>query len=112
MNFSHKIEKGVCIVLIDGNIALDGTNEVKEYVRKLMEEELNGLIINFKSVNFIDSSGIGLIVSIFKSLQKKQKKFALSDLSQKNKEIFSMTRLDKILMICESDEQAIDAMVS
>ena len=108
MRFDHRFEGTSCIVAIDGNIALDGTNEVKEYVKPFLEDaKISGLILNFANVNFIDSSGIGLVVSIFKSLQKRKAKFALSDLSQKNREIFNMTRLDKILTISENDDQAL-----
>ena len=50
------------------------------------------------------------MVSIFKGLQKQNAKFALTELNQKNREIFSMTRLDKILTICDTDEQALSVM--
>jgi anti-anti-sigma factor len=65
------------------------------------------MVINFEKVNFIDSSGIGLIVSIFKTMQQKEGKLALTNLSQKNMEIFSITRLNKILDIFPTEQEAI-----
>lgn len=107
MKFDHSTENNICVVNIDGNIALDGTNEVKEYVKPFMEDaDLQGIILDFSKVNFIDSSGIGLIVSIFKMLQVKQTKLVLAALNKKNREIFNMTRLDKILTICDTLEDA------
>lgn len=108
---THRIEDGVCVVSIEGNIALDGVNEAKSYLRPHLEsDEVKGLVMNFDKVNFIDSSGIGLIVSIFKTMQQKEGQFALANLSKKNEEIFSITRLNKILDIYDSEKEAVDAL--
>ena len=99
------------MVSIEGNIALDGVNEAKSYLKPHLEDpDIKGLVMNFEKVNFIDSSGIGLIVSIFKTLQQKEGKFALTNLSKKNEEIFSITRLNKILEIYDSEQEALGAM--
>lgn len=108
---THKIENGLCVIAIEGNIALDGVNEAKAYLKPHLENgDIKGILINFEKVNFIDSSGIGLIVSIFKTMQQKDAKFALSNLSKKNEEIFSITRLNKILDIYESEDQGVKEM--
>lgn len=110
MIFSHKIENSICVVAIEGNIALDGVNEAKAFLKPHIENtEIKGIVINFEKVNFIDSSGIGLIVSIFKTMQQKEGKFAITNLSKKNEEIFTITRLNKILDIFPSDAEAIAA---
>ena len=108
---SHRIEDGICVVTIEGNIALDGVNEAKNYLKPHLDSsDVNGLVINFEKVNFIDSSGIGLIVSIFKTMQQKNGKFALTNLSKKNEEIFSITRLNKILDIFPSEDEAVGSL--
>ena len=92
---------------------MDGVNDAKEYLKPLLEQQdLKGILINFGQVNFIDSSGIGLIVSIFKTLQQRGAKFGLTDLSKKNEEIFNITRLNKILDIYASESEALSAMQS
>ena len=112
MEFSHRVAN-ICVVSITGNIALDGVNEAKDYLKPLLEDpDLKGLLINFDQVNFIDSSGIGLIVSLFKTLQQREAKFGLSDLSKKNEEIFNITRLNKILDIYPSEAEGITSMSS
>ena len=108
---SHRIENKVCLISIEGNIALDGVNEAKSYMKPHLDNpDINGLVINFDKVNFIDSSGIGLIVSIFKTMQQKEGKFALTNLSKKNEEIFSITRLNKILEIFPTEGDALSAV--
>lgn len=108
MIFSHRIENDTCIVAIEGNIALDGVNEAKAFLRPHLENaQVRSMVINFDKVNFIDSSGIGLIVSIFKTMQQKEGKLALTNLSPKNMEIFSITRLNKILDIFPTEQDAL-----
>jgi anti-anti-sigma factor len=108
MIFSHRMDSGTCIISIEGNIALDGVNEAKAYLKPHLESpDVRAIVINFEKVNFIDSSGIGLIVSIFKTMQQKEGRFALSNLSPKNMEIFSITRLNKILDIFGSESEAL-----
>jgi len=108
MTFTTKREGDYSIIAVEGNIALDNVNEMKKFITPQMEDNnIKGIVVNFNKVDFIDSSGIGLIVSIFKTLQKRKANFALSQMSIKNREIFSMTKLDRILFICESDDEAI-----
>lgn len=110
MIFSHRIENGICIVSIEGNIALDGVNEAKAFLKPHLESgEVKGIVINFEKVNFIDSSGIGLIVSVFKTMQERSGSFAITNLSKKNEEIFTITRLNKILNIFPTESEAISA---
>ncbi|MGK5090995.1 STAS domain-containing protein [Deltaproteobacteria bacterium TL4] len=108
MQLNHRIENNVCILSVEGNIALDGVSDVKSYLKPFLNDgAVKGVVINFEHVNFIDSSGIGLIVSVFKTLQQREAKLALCKLSQKNQEIFNMTRLDKILSIFSSEKDAL-----
>lgn len=111
MRIKHNIDNNICIITIDGNIALEGVGEVKSYVKPFLQDgAVKAILINFERVEFIDSSGIGLIVSIYKTLQQRQAKLLLCHLSKKNNEIFNMTRLDKILSIHPTQEDAISSL--
>ncbi|MBI4081189.1 MAG: STAS domain-containing protein [Candidatus Lambdaproteobacteria bacterium] len=111
MAFSHRIEDGICVVSIEGNIALDGVSEAKAYLKPHLENPaIKAMVINFENVNFIDSSGIGLIVSLFKAMQQKDAKFSLCNLKKKNEEIFVITRLNKILDIYPTEADALAAL--
>ena len=108
MRIKHQMNDNTCMITIDGNIALEAVGEVKNYIKPFLQnEKVASLLINFEKVDFIDSSGIGLIVSIYKTLQQRQAKLLLTHLSKKNTEIFHMTRLDKILSIYQTDDDAL-----
>ena len=113
MPVSHRVESNVCIVSIEGNITLDmGLKEVNSYMKTLIKDEsCKGFVINFEFVNFIDSSGIGMVVGIFKALQGRQAKLAICQLSEENKEIFTMTQLDSLINIYPTEEEALAGLI-
>ena len=109
MRIKHRMNnKNICLITIDGNIALEGVADLKNYVKPFLEnQKVDTIVINFDKVDFIDSSGIGLVVSMYKTLQQRQARLLLTHLSKKNTEIFHMTRLDKILSIYPTEEEAL-----
>lgn len=110
MQLSHRIEKQMVLLQMEGNLALDGVSDVKNYVKPFIEDsEIKAVILNFSKVNFIDSSGIGLIVSLFKYLQQHHGRLLLCELSAKNSEVFSMTRLDRVLDFYKTEAEALES---
>ncbi len=111
MKLSDKKKDNFLIISISGNIVLEDTAKLKEFVEQYIEEStLAGIIINCNDVKFIDSSGLGLIVSIYKTLKSMGKKFALTGLHDSTMEIFTLTKLDKILTITENETTALNSL--
>jgi anti-anti-sigma factor len=110
MNLADKREDNYLILSVTGNIVLEDTSVLKESIEQYIEDAtIEGIIINCENVRFIDSSGLGLIVSIYKTLKKLEKQFALSSLSDRAMEIFTLTKLDNILTISKDDNAAMEA---
>ncbi len=111
MIITSKETEQFTIINIEGNIILEETEAIKTYLEPLIElPDIKGIIINGSKVDYIDSSGLGLIVSIYKTLTNSNKKFALAELSEKTMEIFILTRLNEILIISDSNEDAIEQL--
>lgn len=111
METQYRTEQDFVIISVEGNIVLEETIALKEKVEEFIEDNnIKGIILNGKAVKFIDSSGLGLIVSIYKTLTKRDKKFGLSNLNTRTMEIFILTKLDKILTITDTDQEAIEAL--
>ncbi|MBF0238450.1 MAG: STAS domain-containing protein [SAR324 cluster bacterium] len=107
MEISHRIENDVCVIEIDGNIALDGVKATKNYIRPFLSNEaLHAILINFEKVDIIDSTGIGFVVSVFQFLRERNAFLILYNVNKKNQETFSMTRLDKFLNITGTEGDA------
>lgn len=108
MKLSHYIENQTCVVSITGNIVSDALGKFVSYLNPLLEQErLTRFILDLKRVNIIDSMGNGELVSIYRALQKRNATMALCGMSQINREAFSLSRLDKILNIYPTVDDAI-----
>ena len=111
MQVGHRTDNDINILSIEGNIEIEAVNELKAFVNPMLEDaSLQGLLINMEKVKVIDSSGIGWIISAFKALQARQAPFALCQVNPGHLKIFTMTRLDKILSIYDTEEEALNQM--
>ncbi len=108
MRIKESVSEGIGILSFDGNLVLDEATELRTLIKPYLEEQkFSGLICNLEGVEYIDSSGIGILVSIFKSLKRFDKKFALTGLNQRNREVLNLSKLDKLLIIAPDNESAI-----
>ena len=109
----HYVKGRLCIVKINGNLTSDSPKQFSTYAKPLIENEaIKGIVINLVNTYFIDSSGVGQIMSVFKSLQQRGNKMAVYNINQKNLELFSILGLDKILLFQKTEEEALSRLES
>ncbi len=97
MIYMEKSQDGNTITIsLKGKITFENTGEIREKMKEILREEnLSHLIFNMEEVPFIDSSGLGLLVSIKNTLIRKDGTFTLLNLSDTVKKIMKQTGLDR-----------------
>lgn len=86
-----------------------GVKEVAEFRKKLndlIDQGQKNFIIDFKDCNFIDSTGLGILVSTLKKCLGMQGSLKLCSINSNVIEIFTLTRLDKVFAIYNNWEEA------
>jgi anti-anti-sigma factor len=112
MEVKKVVEGNVFIFQFEGNLILSDLEKARKLVKESIDgENAKNIVFDLENVDFIDSAGIGFIVSIFKSLKTKNGNFALASLKLKPKEVFKLTRLDKIIPIYDNTEAAKQSFV-
>ena len=91
---------------------LDSTNAdvFKKEAVAVLDARFNGLIIDFSGTKFVDSIGLGTLVSILKQSALKQKKVVLASLSPQVRQIFELTRLYRLFEIFATVDEAAAAL--
>lgn len=84
-------------------------NAVKARISELIDDSTKKLIVDFQSVEFIDSSGLGTFVSILKRLVSKNK-VMLCNLQPNVANTFKLTRMDRVFEIYHSRDDAISSV--
>jgi anti-sigma B factor antagonist len=90
----------------DKEIWVNVAGEIDAYTAPKLREELfpfaegdNTIIVHLKNVSYLDSTGLGVFVSLFKQLNKNEGELKLTDLSDRLKRLFEITGLSNIMNI-------------
>ncbi len=102
-------KNGVLIIAIDGRLTLASDAEFKAQTAKYFEG-YSKVVFDCSKMEYLDSTGLGLIVRFYKDFTAKGGKFALAALQSKPKLVFEITRAYKIFNIFDSVDAAIASL--
>lgn len=108
MSISTKVENGY-MVIATGVERLDVVNmkEMKESMMEIVESGHHKIVVDLSSVSFVDSSGLSVIISLFKRLNTLQGEFKLCGLREQPNELLQITQLHKLITIVDSCDAAV-----
>lgn len=109
MDISSRAKGEVVILDISGEIDLYNAPEIKDIVNKLIEQKKYSVIINLKEVTYIDSSGIGALISSLSNLKKYQGGLKIINVFASVKKVFELTKLTSFFEIYDSEDEAVKA---
>jgi anti-sigma B factor antagonist len=101
---------GSSVIVFVKEERLDAHNsaDLKTEMNRLFEEGSVNLVIDLKEVRFIDSSGLGVLVSGFKNASTKHGSIKLSGLQTQVKSMFELTRLHRVFDIFATVDDALE----
>ncbi|MDE7315849.1 MAG: STAS domain-containing protein [Mucispirillum sp.] len=97
---------GKNVAYLEGEINAQTGAQVKAEINKLLDKG-NVVILSFKSVVYMNSSGLREIIDLFKTASKNKKEVSLCDMNSDIREMFSFTGLDKVFKIYDTEAAAI-----
>jgi anti-sigma B factor antagonist len=101
----------VRILDIDGQIILgQETKIVRSTIKDLLHNGVRNMVLNLAEVNYIDSSGVGELVSSFTTVAKEGGQLKLLNLTTKVREILAITRLLTIFQVYDNEQAAVSAV--
>ena len=110
MTTSTRQVDGVTIVDLSGRITLDeGSAALRETVKQLIDQGQKRVLLNMSKVQFIDSSGIGELVSAFTSAREQGGELKLLNLSKKVHSLIQITKLQAVFDIRDDEAAAVQA---
>ena len=95
---------GVAVAAIEGEINISTSPQLKKEMEKVSNPKL---VINLGKVGYVDSSGLATLVEILKKSRTKGGAMYLTNLSDKVRSLFEITKLDKLFGIYPDDATAI-----
>ena len=90
-------QEGIITAFIMGDIDHHSAKEIRETIDFALESSLpETLILDFKDVTFMDSSGIGLVMGRYKLMQSMNGQLRIQNVSSHMKKVMRLAGLDKL----------------
>jgi anti-sigma B factor antagonist len=100
---------GVLVIEVDGQLIVGNRQELKQLVLDALEAGDRKVLIDFTKTGYIDSSGLGVLVSLSKKIRDEGGDLRLAGLNEDLKTLFELTKLDTLFAITDSAAQALAA---
>ena len=105
----NRVERnGITIIQPKGKITIgEGDVLLREEITKLLAEDKKKLVLDLGEVSYMDSAGVGELVSVYTSVKNRGGELKLAALTKKIKDLLSITQLMTIFDTYEAPEEAI-----
>ena len=100
----------VTVLDMSGRITIgEGSVALRTAIRRLLEEGKKKILLNLGGVGYIDSSGIGELVSSFTAINKEQGQLKLLKLTQKLRDLLAITKLLTVFDDYDDEQEALNS---
>ncbi len=110
LNFNERQAGDVTILDMSGKITIgEGSVTLRSAIRRLLEEGKKKILLNLAGVGYVDSSGIGELVSSFTAINKEGGQLKLLNLTQKIRDLLAITKLLTVFDSYDDKETALNS---
>src|SRR5215470_12470905 len=110
MKASNRQVNGVTVVDMSGRITLgEGSVILREAVKDLLGKGQKKILLNLGEITYIDSSGIGELVSAFTSVRNQGGELKLLNLTKKVHDLLQITKLYTVFDVQDDEAQAVQS---
>ena len=110
LNFKERQAGDVTILDMSGKITIgEGSVTLRSAIRRLLEEGKKKILLNLAGVGYVDSSGIGELVSSFTAINKEGGQLKLLNLTQKIRDLLAITKLLTVFDSYDEEETALNS---
>ena len=109
MSFTIRKQNDIAIVEVEGQLIVGNRQELKQRVLDEVEGGTRKVLVDFSRTGYIDSSGLGVLVSLAKRLREDGGELRLANLNDDLRTLFELTKLDTLFPIAETRERALES---
>lgn len=106
---AHKLKDGIVVVDCAGRIVFgEETSELRDQVKSLISQT-GRIVLNLGEVNYIDSGGLGTLVSLYTSAGSAGGAIKLARLTRRVGDLLQVTKLLTVFEVYETEEEAVES---
>lgn len=107
MTITERQAGPVTVLALSGKLTLDDAGQLKGKVTDLLSGGKKQIVVNLGEVSYIDSSGLGELVSCHTTATREKGKVKLSNVGKKGVELLVITKLNMVFDVHDSESAAI-----
>jgi anti-sigma B factor antagonist len=108
----RKASEKACVIDVKGELTAFSESVLMDAYNQSCAEGASVIVLNFEGLEYMNSSGIGLLVTLLIRVNREKQRLLTYGLSEHYRNIFQITRLDDAISIYESEEEAVRAAAS
>ncbi|MCI0349671.1 MAG: STAS domain-containing protein [Acidobacteriales bacterium] len=100
---------GITIVMCNGRVVFgEESSELREKIKSLLANNKK-IVLNLGGVSYIDSGGLGILVSLYTSARASGGNIKLANLTQRVGDLLQITKLLTVFEVYDGEQKAIDS---
>ena len=108
MKVSQTDQDGVSVLVIEGEIDLYASPQLREKFDEMVEGGVKAIVVNLEKVSYIDSSGLATFIEAYQKLTAKEGKLILCHLTETVRSVFEIARLEDVLTLAGNESEALE----
>ena len=110
LNINERQAGDVTVLDMSGKITIgEGSVSLRSAIRRLLEEGKKRILLNLAQISYVDSSGIGELVSSYTAINKEGGQLKLLNLTQKIQDLLTITKLLTVFDVYDSEAEALNS---
>ena len=105
----RQVSNGVSVIDIHGEVNGFAENILMDAYNQANDNHAKSIILNFSDLEYMNSSGIGLLVTLLIRTQRQKQDLLAYGLSEHYEQIFELTRLNEAISIYPGESEALTA---
>ena len=109
LDIAESVREDVVILTLKGRLTLGESNLVREKIAALSAAGKHNVVVDLGAVDYIDSTGLGILVICFTSLKKAGGALKLVNPNKRNVELLLLTKLHTIFEVFADEQDAVNS---
>jgi len=107
MEIKLKKYSSTYIIEVVGDMDLYSAFELKNVVTKMLEKDIKNYVVDLAKVDYIDSSGIGVLIHIYSNIKKLNRNLKIANVHGSVEKVIKLTKLSQYFPIVGSVKEAL-----
>jgi anti-sigma B factor antagonist len=103
----REVSEGARVIEIKGDITSASEDVLMDAYGRASESGVRAIVLSFAELDYMNSGGIGLLVTLLVRAQRQRQRVLAFGLSDHYRQIFELTRLDEAVAIHDSEAEAL-----